>query len=120
LDGYITGGPELAAEVALSSLSIELGRKFHVYRRNGIREYIVWRFEDKAIDWFVLRAGEYERLATGPDGVWRSEVFPGLWLDGEALLNGDLQRVQLILQQGLASPEHVAFAAKLATLGATY
>jgi hypothetical protein len=43
----------------------------------------------------------------------RSEVFPGLWLDPEALVRGDLARVLAVLQQGIASSEHTAFVARL-------
>src|SRR5436305_9282057 len=103
-DGYITGGPELAAEVAASSVSIDRNAKLRVYQRNGVCEYLLWRVEDQAIDWFVLRGGQYEPLPAGPDGVLRSEVFPGLWLDPGALLAGDLLRVLAVLQQGLATP----------------
>jgi hypothetical protein len=112
-DGYITDGPELVGEVASSSVSIDLGIKFHVYRRNGVREYIVWRVRDRAVDWFILRNGQFDRLAPGTDGIYRSEVFPGLWLDVTALLAGDLPRVNQVLQQGLASPEHAAFVARM-------
>src|SRR5690242_14669268 len=42
-DGYITGGPELAAEVAASSVSIDRNAKFRAYRRNGVCEYLLWR-----------------------------------------------------------------------------
>jgi hypothetical protein len=111
-DGDIVGGPELAAEVAASSVSYDLGPKLQVYRRNSVREYVVWRVFDKAIDWFVLRGSQYDRLATS-DGIYRSEVFPGLWLDAAALLRGDLARVHQVLQQGLASQEHQDFVARL-------
>ena len=47
-------------------------------------------------------------------GLVHSEVFPGLWLDPAALLGGDLATVLAIVQQGLASPEHHAFVARLA------
>ena len=73
----------------------------------------MWRTEDGALDWFVLRGGRYEPLAAGDDGLLRSEVFPGLWLDPAALLAGDLARVRAALQQGLGSPEHAAFLASL-------
>jgi hypothetical protein len=112
-DGYITGGPELAAEVAASSVSIDRNAKFRAYQRNGICEYLLWRVEDGAIDWFVLRGGRYEQLPIGADGIIRSEVFPGLWLDPAALLAEDLPRVLAVLQAGLASPEHAAFVARL-------
>jgi len=113
VDGYITGGPELAAEVAASSVSIDRNAKLRAYQRNGICEYLLWRVEDQAIDWFALRAGKYQPLPVGPDGILRSEVFPGLWLDAPALLAGDGVRVLGVLQQGLASPEHAAFVARL-------
>jgi hypothetical protein len=61
----------------------------------------------------VLREDHFERLPLGTDGCYRSEVFPGLWLDPAALLAGEIQRVMAVLQQGLASPEHADFAAKL-------
>ena len=112
-DGYIEDAPELVAEVASSSASYDLHAKLRVYRRNGVREYIVWRVLDKEIDWFVLRAGQYERLPLDAEGLYRSEVFPGLWLDPAALLRGDLATVLAVVQRGLASPEHAAFAARL-------
>ena len=112
-DGYIEGPPELALEVASSSVSYDLHAKLHVYRRSGVREYIVWRVLDEAIDWFALRDGEYERLEPGADGVVRSGVFPGLWLDPAALLRNDLATVLATAQRGAASPEHAAFVADL-------
>jgi hypothetical protein len=47
----------------------------------------------REIDWFVWRAGQYERLPADAAGVIRSEVSPGLWLDPAALLSGDLVKV---------------------------
>ncbi len=116
-EGYIEGGPELAAEVASSSVSIDLHDKFQVYQRNGVREYVVWRVLESAVDWFVLREGVFERLAPDADGCYRSVVFPGLWLDAAALVRGDLATVLRVLQQGLASAEHAAFAARLGAAG---
>jgi Uma2 family endonuclease len=112
-DGYIEDAPELVAEVASSSASYDLHAKLRVYRRNGVREYIVWRVLDQEIDWFILRAGQYERLPLDAAGFYRSEVFPGLWLDPAALLRGDLATVLAVVQRGLASPEHTAFVARL-------
>jgi hypothetical protein len=111
-DDYVERGPELTGEISASSVSFDLHTKKAVYRRNGVREYIVWRVLDQAIDWFTLRSGEFEQLPPGPDGILRSEVFPGLWLDPAALLRGDMIRVIQVLDQGLASPEHAAFNAK--------
>jgi Uma2 family endonuclease len=112
-DGYIEGSVELAVEVSASTVSIDLHDKREAYRRNGVREYVVWRVEDNALDWLILRAGRYEPLAPGADGILRSEVFPGLWLDPAALLAGDLNRVQQVVQLGLATPEHADFVLRL-------
>jgi len=112
-DGYILHAPELAGEVAASSASYDLHTKLTVYRRNGVREYLVWRVEDNAIDWFVLHQRQFDRLAADAAGVYRSEVFPGLWLDAPALLRGDLAAVFATLQQGLATSEHAALVAGL-------
>jgi Uma2 family endonuclease len=112
-DGYINSAPDLVAEVTASTASYDLHDKREVYRRHGVCEYLVWRVLDRQFDWFVLRAGAYERLAPAPDGSLRSTVFPGLWLDPAALLRGDLPAVLALVQQGLASPEHAEFAARL-------
>src|SRR6266571_6380247 len=108
-DGYIEGAPELVAEVASSSVSYDLHAKLRVYRRNGVREYIVWRVLDHEMDWFGLRAGQYERLPLDAEGLWRSAVFAGLWLDPAALVHGDIATVLAVVQGGVASPEHAAF-----------
>ncbi len=113
VDGYVEGGPELVAEVAASSASYDLHDKLNAYRRNGVQEYFVWRVWDRAVDWFILRNGRYQRLALTPAGYYVSEVFPGLWLDPAALLMGDLARVLAVLQEGLASPDHAAFVRRL-------
>ena len=111
-DGYIDGGPELAIEVAASSASRDRNAKKRVYLANGVREYIIWRTKDDVIDWFILRDGKYEPLPVA-EGVYKSEAFPGLWLDTAAMLRGDLAGVFAVLQQGMATPEHAAFVARL-------
>jgi Uma2 family endonuclease len=112
-DDFVEGPPELVAEASSSKVSYDLGSKLQVYRRNGVKEYIVWRVLDQEIDWFVLREGQYERLQLANDGFYHSEVFPGLWLDAAALVRGDMVTVLAVLQQGLVSPEHAAFVARL-------
>ena len=112
-DGYVEGPPELVVEVAASSASYDLHDKLRAYRRNGVQEYVVWRVLDAAVDWLILREGSYEKLEPDEAGILRSAVFPGLWLNVTALLTGDMTAVLSTLQQGLASPEHAAFVARL-------
>lgn len=112
-DGYIVGGSDLGAEVAASSEAYDLHDKLDVYQSNDMREYLVWRVFDQAIDWFVLRNGQFVPVVPHADGIYRSEALPGLWLDPAALIGGDMARVARIVQQGIASPEHAAFVAQL-------
>jgi hypothetical protein len=111
--GYVVDGPELVAEVAATSANYDLHDKLNLYLQVGVHEYVVWRVFDRAIDWFVLRGGQYDSLALTPDGLCKSEVLPGLWLDPAALISGDMIRVSQVLQQGSSSPEHTAFVARL-------
>ncbi len=117
-DDYLEGAPELLVEIAASSASHDLHEKKEVYRRNGVREYIVWSVFDQQLNWFGLEGGEYAPLNPDEDGIIRSRVFPGLWLDVEALLKDEMAKVIAVVQQGVTSPEHQAFVTKLAE-GAT-
>jgi len=112
-DGYIEGPPELVAEIVASSAAYDLHQKLSVYRRHGVREYVVWRVLDEEIDWFILREGRFDRLAPDAAGIYKSEVFPGLWLDAAALLRGDQAAMLNVLNEGLAGPEHAQFVERL-------
>jgi Uma2 family endonuclease len=114
---YVGGGPEFIAEIAVSSASYDLHSKKEAYRRNGVQEYVVWRVMDRAIDWFRLDGGEYLPLTPREDGVLASQVFPGLWLDAQALLGGDMQRVLTVVNEGVASAEHAEFVKRLQSKG---
>ena len=87
--------------------------KLEAYRRNNVKEYVVWRVLDRAIDWFVRVGDNFQRLDLNADGWYQSRVFPGLWLDPVALINGDLLKVFAVVQQGIGSKEHQDFVATL-------
>jgi Uma2 family endonuclease len=108
-DDYIEGAPELVAEIAASSAAIDLGDKKRAYRRNGIKEYIVWQVFEQKLDWFCLEEGEYVSLPVDENGVIKSLVFPGLWLAVDDLLSGNMGRVLAVLQLGLGVSEHDVF-----------
>ncbi len=112
-DGYLEGSPELVAEVAASSAAYDLHVKKRVYARNGVQEYVAVQTYEQRIDWFALEDTVYQPLTPDDDGVLRSRVFPGLWLDTDAFWAGDLARLLAVLQEGIASPEHEAFVAGL-------
>ncbi len=112
-DDYIEGGPEFVAEISASTVSIDRNLKLHVYRRNGVQEYLIWRVLDQQIDWFRLNDGEYQPMQPDASGILRSEVFPGLWLDVSNMLRGDLNQVLMALNAGIASAEHAAFVQRI-------
>ncbi|MBE9217869.1 Uma2 family endonuclease [Dolichospermum flos-aquae] len=112
-DDYIEGPPELVVEIAASSVAIDLHGKKQAYRRNGVREYIVWQVLDQELSWFSLEQGEYLELLPNEEGVLKSRVFPGLWLAVNELLTGNMQVVLNVLQAGLQSVEHADFTHKL-------
>jgi Uma2 family endonuclease len=115
--GYLEGAPELVVEVAASSASIDTHEKLISYRRAGVREYLVWRTGDQALDWWMLEEDEYRPLPAESDGVLRSRIFPGLWLDAAALLAGEGARLLAKLQEGLQSKPHADFVARLKEAG---
>ncbi|MDA1137270.1 MAG: Uma2 family endonuclease [Planctomycetota bacterium] len=116
-DGYLVGAPDLIVEVAASSVNYDLHEKLNVYRRNGVSEYLVWRVLDEALDWFILVAGEYVKLDHDEAGVYRSHVFPGLWLDSPALIQRDLAAVLKSLTAGLEDSSHAEFVSSLNKAG---
>ncbi len=108
-DGYLTGGPELIVEIAGSSLAIDRGPKLRTYEQHGVKEYLIWRVKDRSLEWYVRRDDRFELHQPDGAGVFRSEVFPGLWLDNDAALRRDGVMTMQILDQGLASESHAAF-----------
>ena len=100
-DGYITGAPELIAEIAASTVSYDLHCKKNAYERNGVKEYLVWRTINQEINWFILENGKYIILEPDATGVICSQEFTGLWLNVKAILSHDMSTVLNSLQIGL-------------------
>ncbi len=98
-DDYVEGAPELIVEIAASTGDLDLNDKLNIYRRNGVQEYIVWRVEDGEIDWFGLEQGVYIQWEPDAEGLYRSNIFPGLWLDLEAWRRRDLARVLTVVRR---------------------
>ena len=107
--GYIVGAVELAVEVAASSASYDLNDKLGVYRRNGVREYVVWRAEDGEVDWFILQRRRYVRLTPGADGIIHKRGIPRPVARPGRPGAGDMTRVDEAARLGLASPAHAEF-----------
>lgn len=92
-DGYLAGAPELIVEVASSSVSYDLHAKFDSYQQEGVREYVVVVLREPEVRWFVLDGGRFVSRSADDDGIFRSTVYPGLWLDAATLLAGDARQM---------------------------
>jgi Uma2 family endonuclease len=108
---YVVGPPELVIEVAHASENIDLHEKRQDYRAAGVLEYLVFCIREGRLRSFDLPNDA--ELPVDADGVYRSRTFPRLWIDVGAALRWDLPRLIEVVNQGLATPEHRAFAAKL-------
>jgi Uma2 family endonuclease len=118
-DDSTTGPPELIVEVASSSASIDLHAKRRDYEQAGVLEYVVVVLRQPVIRWFILQHGSYQEVPPDADGIFRSRVFPGLWLHANALLQRAGVTVMEVLRQGLATLEHAAFVQQLQARRAT-
>lgn len=116
-EGYLVGAPEFVAEVASSSESHDLHTKRRDYEEWGVLEYLVIVVRQERVVWFVREGRQFVELAADADGILRSRVFPGLWLDPAAVFRIDLSQIQSVLRQGLAEPEHAEFVRQLGERG---
>ena len=107
--GQLAGAPELIVEIAASSAAYDANEKLETYRRFGVAEYILWLTEENRILWMALDDDEYRTLKPDDEGIVRSRVFPGLWMNVNAMLTNDRSAVKTALERGLKSAEHAAF-----------
>jgi Uma2 family endonuclease len=112
-EGTLNGPADLVVEVANSSVSLDLHAKKRDYEEAGVREYLVVRVKSEDTVWFARGRKGFAELKPESDGTLRSRVFPGLWLDPSAVFDKTTRRLLAALRQGLASPKHAAFVAKL-------
>ena len=111
---FHVGAPEWAGEICLSSAAYDLSAKKALYQKAGVQEYVAVLLEEKEIRWHRLEKGAYKLCPPTARGIYRSSVFPGLWLDGPALLRQDLPRMLQTLERGLQSTAHTTFVKQLA------
>jgi hypothetical protein len=65
------------------------------------REYLVWRVTEQAVSWFSLQSGTDATLLPNEQGILKSLVFPGLWLNVPALIEAQVTGVLATLPMGI-------------------
>lgn len=104
---FLVGPPELVIEVAHSTIAIDLHAKKADYRRAGVREYLVLCIDERELRAFDLSADKAWPMPA--DGVFRSKMFSGLWIDAKAAVAGDVRALHKTAAKGVRSPEHKVF-----------
>ena len=112
---YPGGAPELIVEISHTTGSRDSGIKQRLYERSGVLEYLIVKSKKRQLVWNELVEGKYREIQPGADGLLRSRVFPGLWLNAEALWNCDYAALSAAIQHGTSTPEHAEFVRKLAS-----
>lgn len=107
---YVKGAPELVAEVAHSSRAIDLHFKKERYRLAGVLEYLVVCLDPERVYWFNMSNG---KEFAPKFGIFRSQAFPGLWIDGKALLRCDYPALMESVDAGMRSTEYAQFLEKI-------
>lgn len=68
----------------------------------SIGEYLVFETLVGRIEWWRLESGRYVLLP--PDeGIYKSVLFPGLWLDAEGLRSVNARMLIATLEQGMGA-----------------
>lgn len=91
-DDFVSGAPDLIAEIAASSVSYDLHQKKRAYLNAGVLEYLVWLTEENRIVWWRLENGDYVEIPPAADGSLESVEFPGLVIDASAVIAGDFAK----------------------------
>ena len=88
---YIVGPVELVGEISESSIRGYTTSKFEAYRAIGSKEYMIWKTVLNEIVLYKLVYVNYEEIVP-VDGTLKSQQFPGLHIDTEALITNSHQR----------------------------
>ena len=110
---YAVGAAELIVEVSYTTGAKDAGDKLRLYERMGVREYLIAQPAKKRVVLRELADGKFREIPQDADGLLRSRVFPGLWLDPAGLWRDDSSPLAA-LQKGIDTEEHRAFARELA------
>jgi Uma2 family endonuclease len=73
------GAPEMVIEIlSPSTRAHDRRRKFNKYREAGVQEYWIANGEEKTVDVFILKDGDYVSRIYGEDDIVPVTVLPGL------------------------------------------
>jgi Uma2 family endonuclease len=98
---YVDGPADVVVEViSPDSRARDRGEKFYEYEQGGVGEY--WLIDPlrRQAEWYRLgKDGIFRPLSVGDDGIFRSTVLDGLWLQVEWLWQESLPLLLTVLQE---------------------
>ena len=98
---YLDGPADLIVEiVSPESRARDRGEKFYEYEAAGVGEYWLIDPDRQQAEFYRLGAdGRYRLFTADAEGIYRSEVLPGLWLRVEWLWQESLPKVLDVLRE---------------------
>ena len=98
---FLDGPADIAIEiVSPESVLRDRGTKYGEYEAGGVREYWVLDPETQRADFFVLDAnGRYQRAQPDADGIYRSGLLPGFWINIGWLWQDPLPTLRHVLRE---------------------
>ena len=83
---FVDGHADIAIEVLSDeSRARDRGEKYYEYEQGGVREYWLIDPDRQVAEFSVLEGGRYRTALAGRNGVFRSSVLAGFWIDLEWL-----------------------------------
>lgn len=98
---YLDGPADLVVEIiSPESQTRDRGEKYHEYETAGIKEYWLLDPTRKRAEFYSLSPDKtYIRMAIETDGIFRSEVLEGLWLNIGWLWQEPLPQLMFVLKE---------------------
>jgi Uma2 family endonuclease len=100
-DVYLDGPADLVVEVVSPESRLrDRGEKLAEYELGGVQEYWIVDPDKRQADFYVLGDdGRYERRKPDAQGIYRSAVVPGFWVDEQWLWNDPPPKTLSVLRQ---------------------
>jgi Uma2 family endonuclease len=95
---YVDGPADLVVEiVSADSVGRDRGEKYYEYEQAGVPEYWLIDSRTKRAEFYQLQEGFYCPVPPDAEGVYRSRVLPGFWLNVNWLRQEMLPPVEEVL-----------------------
>lgn len=98
---HLSGPADLVVEIiSPESRARDRGEKFYEYERGGVREYWLIDPARKQAEFYHLdKRGVYQSMSVGEDGIFRSQVLKGFWLQVPWLWQDPLPPLLAVLKR---------------------